>query len=496
MTKILTFLKNNWIIILILFAALFVRSYKPLELFMYSHDQDLSGWIVKDVLVNHHIRLIGQETSSKGIFIGPIFYYLQIPFYILTKMDPSGLLILSILFGVFTVFSFYFVFGRIFNKKVGLIAALIYAISTVIVFTDREAVPTVPVMLWTVWYFYCLWKILNGKQKYYILVGLLFGLVWDLSLALALLSPLVVIAHIFSKQKVEIKKVFLGLTVFAILMIPFFVFEARHGFQQTKSLISSFTTSKDYVPGTARGLAKTDRVLQLVHTNTTRIFWSSTNNVPAANTFYVLVFVFLILVISRVLRKDLALLMLLWQVLFVLFFTFNSINVSEYYINGMNLVWIGIAAIALGKLLENENAKYLGFTLIAVFIGVSTYGFFTYHVNESGYIQRKAIVAYIDEDAKAHNYPCVSVSYITSPGNNLGYRYLFWLRNMHVDLPQGGAPVYSIVYPLSGVSKLDKTFGALGLILPDYKKYTKMGIEKSCSGENQNVTGPLFGYTQ
>lgn len=87
MSKLLAFLKSNWLIITIILVALFVRSYKPLELFMYSHDQDLSGWIFKDIFVNHHIRLIGQETSSKGIFIGPIFYYLQIPFYLLTKMD-------------------------------------------------------------------------------------------------------------------------------------------------------------------------------------------------------------------------------------------------------------------------------------------------------------------------------------------------------------------------------------------------------------------------
>lgn len=496
MSKLLVFFKNNWLLIIILLAALFVRSYKPLELFMYSHDQDLSGWIVKDILYNHHLRLIGQETSSKGIFIGPVFYYLQIPFYLLTKMDPSGLLLLSIIFGVLTVFSFYFVFSRIFNKKVGLIAALIYAISTVIVFTDREAVPTVPVMLWTVWYFYCLWKILNKDQRYYILVGLLFGLVWDLSLALALLSPLVVIAHLFSKQKIEFKRIFVALSIFIVLMTPFFVFEARHGFQQTKSLIASFTTSKDYVAGTAKGWAKTDRILQLVHTNTTRIFWSSTSNIPAANTFYVLVFVFLLLVVTKVLTKEMAVLMLLWQILFVLFFTFNSINVSEYYINGMNVVWIAIAAVGVGKLLENNNAKYLGFVLIGIFVYVCWVGFFSYHVNASGYIERKEVVAYIDQDAKAHNYPCVSVSYITSPGNNLGYRYLFWLKGMHVDLPAGGAPVYSIVYPLSGVNKFDKTFGALGVILPDYKKYTKMGVEKSCSGENQNVTGSMFGYTQ
>ena len=70
------FVENNWILILIAAIGLFLRLYKGREMFMYNHDQDLAGWIIKDVIVNHHFRLIGQLTSTPGIFIGPYFYYL------------------------------------------------------------------------------------------------------------------------------------------------------------------------------------------------------------------------------------------------------------------------------------------------------------------------------------------------------------------------------------------------------------------------------------
>lgn len=113
-----------------------------------------------------------------------------------------------------------------------------------------------------------------------------------------------------------------------------------------------------------------------------------------------------------------------------------------------------------------------------------------------GYVERKAIVKYINEDAEAHGYPCISISYITNPGYNLGYRYFFYLDNMHVNDPKSGSPVYTIVFPLSLVDKFDKRFGVLGLILPDYIKYNKKDVDKSCQGENANLTDPMFGYTE
>ena len=94
-------------------------------------------------------------------------------------------------------------------------------------------------------------------------------------------------------------------------------------------------------------------------------------------------------------------------------------------------------------------------------------------------------------------YPCVAVSYITKPGYNLGYRYLFVLENMHVNNPESLSPVYTIVFPLDDtLFPVHKTFGAIGLIYPDYSRYNKEDVQKSCSGENSNLTDPMFGFTK
>ena len=180
-TSIWLILKNNWMLLVILVVGFLLRTYQIEERFLYSHDHDLLGWFVRDVLYNRHLRLIGQETSTQGVFIGGLFYYLAIPFYLLTGLDPIGGVLLTISVGFLGIWSFYFCLSRVFDKNVGLISTFVYAVSFYTVYNDREAVPTMPVFIWSLWYFYSLFLILKGKQKKgFLLSAVLIYLIWHL----------------------------------------------------------------------------------------------------------------------------------------------------------------------------------------------------------------------------------------------------------------------------------------------------------------------------
>ena len=137
----------------ILLIALFFRAYDIVGRFEFAHDGDLYSWIVKDIVVNKHFRLIGQLTTAPGIFIGPLFYYLLVPFFLIFKMDPIGALIPVLLFGLATVLSFYWVFSKLFNKVAGLIASFLYATLLGPVYFDSRVVPSTPTNLWVIWHF-------------------------------------------------------------------------------------------------------------------------------------------------------------------------------------------------------------------------------------------------------------------------------------------------------------------------------------------------------
>lgn len=490
--KLKTIFWEHKLFLLVLSLGLFMRIYRPLGLFYYSHDQDLGAWFYLDVFQNQHLRLVGQETSVQGVFIGPLFYYLLSIFYFMFNGLPVGGLVLVTLISLFAIGSVYYIFKSIFDKQVGLIAALLYSISFSIVFADREVVPTQPVLLWTVWYFYATWLILKSRSLGFVLTGVLWGLVWHLNLGLAVLTPIPILAWILSKnKKVAKKSLFRAVFGFFLFAFPLFAFELRHNFQQFRAIFLNSAATAGF--GTTL-FQKFDRVLQLLNSNAQYLLWGHVLPIPAMYAHALIIFAFIFLVFNKLISQKLALIITFWELVYLAFFSFNKINVSEYYLNGILIAWIAVLAIFINFLYQRSRA--LGLFLIIGFLLINVYRLLDIDINKSGYVQKRQLVSEISADAAEHGYPCVSVSYITKPGYELGYRYLFVLEDLHVNKPDSGSPVYTIVFPHNMVDKIDKSFGALGLIYPDHKRYSSKDIAKSCSGQNSNITDPMFGFTR
>ncbi|MGB6881825.1 MAG: hypothetical protein WBD86_00790, partial [Microgenomates group bacterium] len=226
------------------------------------------------------------------------------------------------------------------------------------------------------------------------------------------------------------------------------------------------------------------------------LLWGSFINIEHKWALYLLIGLLFFVAIRKLMKKELVILWSIWLATYIVFFSLNTIILSEYYFNGMTVVWIGIVSVTISSLFNQERFKKLLISLIVLFLAINIYRFFSMNINKSGYIERKAVVAEIKKDAQEKDFPCVAVSYITKPGYELGYRYFFWLEDIHVNHPKSGSPVYTIVFPLREDIEVHKTFGAIGIIYPDYSLHTKEEILVSCSGENSNLTDPMFGYTE
>ena len=110
--------KSRIFLITIFVLGIFMRTYQLVARYGYDHDNDLASWIIKDIVVDKHLRLVGQLTSAPGIYIGPLFYYALIPFYLLTRMDPVGGLGLSVIIGAASLFSLYYVVNKLHGRKI------------------------------------------------------------------------------------------------------------------------------------------------------------------------------------------------------------------------------------------------------------------------------------------------------------------------------------------------------------------------------------------
>ena len=105
--------KEYWVLAIIVAVAFFLRFYNAEKWFDFTHDGDLYSWVFKDIAIDHHIRLIGQVTSTPGIYIGPLFYYSVIPFFLLFNMEPVGAVYTVLILGLLTTISFYWIFKKL-----------------------------------------------------------------------------------------------------------------------------------------------------------------------------------------------------------------------------------------------------------------------------------------------------------------------------------------------------------------------------------------------
>ncbi|TSC88603.1 MAG: Uncharacterized protein G01um10147_99 [Microgenomates group bacterium Gr01-1014_7] len=478
---------------LVLLIGLFFRSYQAVERFEFAHDGDLYSWIFKDIVVNHHFRLIGQLTSAPGIFIGGLFYYLLIPFFLFFNMDPIGVILFAIIIGLLTITSYYFVFSSLFKKDVGLIAAFLYATLLSTINFDRWVVPTITTNLWVIWYFYTVIKLARGEYKILILAGILIGLIWHVHLAL--LPTLIAIpAAIFVSKKLPNKKqVFIFLLSFFITSLPLIIFEVRHGFSQTRSLIENFFASHSG----ETGISKLSTVLGMITKNINTLFLSphSLDNWMRPLFIVLILSTAFILYRKKLLSNKEIIPPAFWIIGVVGFFTFSSSLISEYYFSNIEIIFITLVSLTLYLIYrESKIGKFLILFLLAFILVKNIYFFTNQYIYHKGYVEKRALVDYITMDAKNKDYPCFGISYITAPGENVGFRYFFLLKKAHLVHPSLDVPVYNIVIPEElSLREVKQKFGHIGLI-PPKKTPSKDLMKEACSEKNTNLTDPMFGY--
>lgn len=471
--------RHHIILFIILLIGLFFRTYQIVERFEFAHDGDLYSWIVKDIVLNHHFRLIGQETSAPGIFIGPLFYYMLVPFFIIFNMDPIGSTFLVALIGLLTIVSFYFVFSKLFKKEVGLISSFLYAVLLTTVESDRWVVPTVTNQLWSIWYLYALFMLIRGKFYILPLLGVLIGLIWHIHLALIPTLLAIPFAIFLGRKFPNLKQMLISLLTFFVTSLPLIVFEIKHNFSQALSLINNLSYHQE---GGSTGFYRLEKNFSMATGN---------------NVFFALLFLLspILLIKVKLLSLKELIPLYVWVFGLILFFSLSSSPISEYYFSSTNAVFMALASLCLYFLFK--YSKYLSLLvlfILSIILIKNLYSLINLDYYKKGYLERKGVVEYIVKDAYAKNFPCFSINYITSPGENVGFRYFFFLKNAHVAVPGRGSPVYSIVIPDEyALKEVRVKFGHIGVIPPTDSPPRELVID-ACSGANTNLTDPMFGY--
>lgn len=228
-------------VFLILILALILRLYNLSNGMTFIGDQ---GWFylsARDILIHGTIPLVGITSSHTWLHQGPLWTYMLAIALFLSRFNPLSGGYVTVLFGILTTFLMYRLGKEMFSKRIGVIAALLYACSPLIIVFDRMPFDPGPIPFFTLMYFYAIYKWLKGNLNYFPIVLCLLAILYNLELsAFILFFPfvLIVVYGFLKKRKwtrdlLNKKIVLLSIILVLIPMLPILIYDFSHGFKQT-----------------------------------------------------------------------------------------------------------------------------------------------------------------------------------------------------------------------------------------------------------------------
>lgn len=241
-------LKNEKFIFILLLAVLilaaFLRFYNLPEYMTFLGDEGRDAIIIKRMLTQYDIPLIGPPTSVGNIYLGPLYYYMMAIPMALFNLNPVSAAGMVALIGTMTVFLIYYL-GKIwFSKKAGLAAAFMYAISPVTIIYSRSSWNPNPAPFFALLSVFGIFKSYqSGNFKWLILSGFGAAAAIQMHYLALIMVPILVILWLiefFSKSKKNHfwKGTVFALIAFIIVMLPLLVFDFKHNFLNLRALSS------------------------------------------------------------------------------------------------------------------------------------------------------------------------------------------------------------------------------------------------------------------
>lgn len=228
---------------LILFSVLFgiyifAHFYELEQRLVFGYDQTNNAWMMKDMIIGHYWPLVGMVAKgNSGFFIGPLFYYLLAPFYILFNLNPLAAGIFAGVASCATFAVFYYTVRQMLSPVAAVIAGIIYIFSINILSFDRISWPVSLIPVVSVLVFYFLFRLLQGKTNYLYPLAIVLGFSMHVHFTSIYYFPAVIICLPFIvRQSGFWRKSLIALLIFGLFLLPNIIANAQSGFAHSQSL--------------------------------------------------------------------------------------------------------------------------------------------------------------------------------------------------------------------------------------------------------------------
>ncbi len=385
--RIISFVKKNKLILLIWLLGLFCRIYRLDELLSFHYDQGRDALIVQDIINFKNFPAIGPTTGIKGLHLGPFWFYLITPGYLIGQGSPAVAAAFIAFFESLSIPLLYFLLKKYHRKTSAYLVAILWAFSRYIIhsarwFSNPTPIPTLVLLL----IFFLAEIYIHRKQKYWPWVALLLGLSLQLEAASAVFFiPVIGLVFLLSlkktKQKITwpitSKQFLLSLSAFFALLIPQLLFEIKNNFLITGNFFAFLTGRTNTITGKSWALPTLEFITGRVGDYYQIFMTKLDTNLTSRSTIFLVIFLLGLYFLYQK-RKKLSpttrkffLLISLWlfvPLLLLLFFVGNYGKLYDYYLTGFFPAFFLLFAVSVTTLIKKHT---LLFSVLVVFFFLS-----------------------------------------------------------------------------------------------------------------------------
>ncbi len=361
---------------LILLTALFLRIYRIDEYMTFLGDEGRDALMIKRILTEFDIPLIGPPTSIGNMYLGPLYYYMMTIPLAISWLNPISAAMMNSLLGVGSVFLIYFLGKSWFSKSAGLISAFLYAISPITIIYSRSSWNPNPTPFFALLAILGFYKAKNsGDFRWFILTGVSLAFAIQMHYLALILLPIFGLLWFYElsliwRGKLKTNHLFFGtigtIAVFLILMSPLLVFDLKHNFMNYRAISTFFTARETTV--NLNPLNTFERVVPIyTHNLTGRYLTGEYNFWSTFLSILILIPLLFALIEKLFFKKTLgwAYLMLgTWLIIGVLGLALYKQSIYDHYLGFLNPLPFLLLGGLVHLTLSNLKIKYLNFVLI------------------------------------------------------------------------------------------------------------------------------------
>ncbi len=264
MRRIFNIVTKNWLMLVIIAAAIFLRFYKIGEFAVFLADQGRDAIIIKRIAAFEHFPAIGAPTSVGQVFLGPFYYYFIAPWLLLFRFNPAGLAVGMAVTSVVYLITTYLIVKKFFGRHAAIIGVFLSSFSYVLIQSSRFSWNPNPLPLFsllTAYFFIMGTKTKNFK--YFLLFGAFLSFSIQLHyLAAGLILPLILLAifDLIQSRKKFLKQAtnyVLSALSFVVFTSPLIIFDLRHNFINLNNFVNLLNSGTGVAGGKLAGFMET-----------------------------------------------------------------------------------------------------------------------------------------------------------------------------------------------------------------------------------------------